>query len=110
MSNSTVKLNDIIVPHKDNNGIIDLRKEPDYDQYKMICHHDYENFIEQCNALSKLGWVPAFPVFTKGEHNNYYAQQWVLKVKKEITEVEQKPINVKIVGTVSTKVFESGWI
>lgn len=72
---------------------IDLRKEPDYDQYQTIREYYNGNFFDKkCNELSKLGWEPNGPVTLSGGDNNYYVQQWVLRAKKD------KPaINVSIV-------------
>jgi hypothetical protein len=72
---------------------IDLRKEPDYDQYQTIREFYSGNYFDKkCNELSKHGWVPNGPVTLSGGDNNYYVQQWVLRVKKD------KPVvNVNIV-------------
>ncbi len=90
----------------DHSNTIDLRKAPDYDQYRMVVHYDHGIFSNQCNELSKLGWEPAFAPYGKGNDNNYFAQQWVYRVKKEVKVEIKEPLEVKIIGTVVTREFD----
>ena len=103
MSAAPKKINIENINMSHNKAQIDLRKEPDYDQYKMIQEGYSNNFEIRCNQLSKLGWEPLGPPFAKGENNYYYAQQWVFRAKREEKKIEQKPLKVEVVGTVLMK-------
>jgi hypothetical protein len=97
--------------NKINNGTIDLRKEPDYDQYRIVFYYadnkeELIKFNEMCNNLSKSGWDPLYPPMpmSYGSSGNIKMyQQWIFRVKKEEKKIEEKPLKAEVIGTVLMK-------
>jgi hypothetical protein len=69
-----------------NKGKIDLRKESEIEEYKIIIGYidnacEVQNFNKQCNDLRKLGWVPLYPPTTSSTRASagyvQICQQWI---------------------------------